>query len=190
MLTRIDALRTLVDALPDCPVVATCGLTSRELASLGERPNHLYVLNSMGLAGPIGMGLALGLDTRTLVIEGDGGLLMELSFLSTLAHVAPAGLLLAVLDNGAYCSTGGQSTAATTVDLGKLAEAAGLAVFRASTPPAVAGAVREATAVAGPAFLHVRISTASAPGVPYLQPDPPAVTARFRDWLAERGMVK
>ncbi|HBY93172.1 MAG: thiamine pyrophosphate-dependent enzyme [Ardenticatenaceae bacterium] len=183
MLARIEALRTLVTALPDWPVVVTCGLTSREVASLGVRPNHLYVLNSMGLAGPIGMGLALGLGRKTLVIEGDGGLLMGLSFLATVGDASPSGLVLAILDNGAYCSTGCQPTAARTVDLGRLAAAAGWTVFTSSTGEELSQTIAHAVAVRRPVLLHIPIDTTATPGVPYFQPDPPALTAGFCAWL-------
>lgn len=39
---RIEALRVVVDATSDLPVIATCAATSRELASIDDRDNHLY----------------------------------------------------------------------------------------------------------------------------------------------------
>lgn len=186
MMTRIEVLRALAEGVDQAAFIATCGATARELASLGQRPNHLHMLNSMGLAGPLGMGVALGSGVKTVVIEGDGGMLMGLNFLATLAHVAPPGLVMCVLDNGAYCSTGCQPTAATTVDLGRLAESAGLPVYRVENPEELHSAIEAAREARGPVFLHIRIGTEAAPGVRYFQPDPPVVSGRFAEWLGSR----
>lgn len=188
MLSRIEVLRVLVSSMGRVPTIATCGLTSRELTSIEARANHLYMLNSMGLAGPIGLGLALGRSegdplNKTLVIEGDGGLLMGLSFLATVAYAWPRGLVLAVLDNGAHCSTGFQPTAASKLDLGAIAEGFSLPVHRASTVSELNHAIRLVNESTDPAFVHVRIGTQSAPNVGYLQPDPPSITATFTSYL-------
>lgn len=180
----------MVSSVGEVPTVATCGITSRELASLGVSPNHLYMLNSMGLAVPIGLGLALGRgegtpEDKTLVIEGDGGLLMGLNSLATVAYVWPPRLVLAVLDNGAHCSTGFQPTAAIKVDVGAVAEGFGLPVLRASTQDELEKAIVTVMETTDPTVLHVRISTQSAPGVGYFQPDPPAITAAFVRYLRE-----
>ena len=82
-MTRIDAIQLILDALPDEPVIANCGATSRELASIRRAEQHLYILDSMGLASSVGLGLALGLDdcvvNRVVVLEGDGALLVNLN---------------------------------------------------------------------------------------------------------------
>jgi len=61
---RIDALEVLASLTGDLPVVVTCAASSRELAAVADRPNHLYLLDAMGLAGSVGTGLALALADR------------------------------------------------------------------------------------------------------------------------------
>ena len=61
MLTRAEALQLIVRAYPVEPIVVTLGATARELAAIHRSPNHLYVLDSMGLPAAIALGLALGL---------------------------------------------------------------------------------------------------------------------------------
>src|SRR5438874_11987162 len=131
ILQRPDALRIIAEQFPEQPVVLTLGGTVREmLAVAGRRPNHLYVLDSMGLPVPIGLGLALGLDDdpryrRVVVVEGDGSLLMGFSVLSTIGLLKPKKLLVVVLDNGVYLATGGQPTASSTTDFVGAARAGG-----------------------------------------------------------------
>ena len=60
-------------------IVATTGYTGRELYSIDDRPNHLYMVGSMGCASSLGLGLALARpDLRVVVIDGDGAALMRM----------------------------------------------------------------------------------------------------------------
>ncbi len=183
-MNRLNALRIVAAAVAEDPVITTCGLTSREYASLGDNPGTLYALNSMGLAIPIAIGVVLGSGRRTWVVEGDGGLLMGLNTLATLAMLQPQQIRVIVLDNGAHCSTGGQPTAAATVDLGAIAAGAGLHVLRARDAGELREALREAREADHAVFVHARITTESAAGIPYLQPDPAIIADRFRRHLA------
>jgi len=64
---------------------------------------------AMGKGSSIGLGLALACpDRRVIVWDGDGGLLMNLGSLITIADQAPKNLFHIVLDNGMYATTGGQ----------------------------------------------------------------------------------
>src|SRR5260370_21007946 len=105
-------------------MVLTLGGTIREmLAVVGRKANHLYCLDSMGQPLAIGLGLALGVSERVVVIEGDGSMLMGFSGLSTVGHLKPSNLVVLVLDNGVYLATGGQPTAARDTDLVGVARA-------------------------------------------------------------------
>jgi thiamine pyrophosphate-dependent acetolactate synthase large subunit-like protein len=186
-MTRLDALRIVSSAAGDDAVVTTCGLTSREYASLGDRGGTLYALNSMGLAIPIATGIAMGTGARTWVVEGDGGLLMGMSVLATLGMLTraePLRLVVVVLDNGAHCSTGGQPTASTVVDLGAVAEGAGLRVLRVANADELRTALDTAKQADQTIFVHARITTESAAGIPYFQPDPAVIADRFARHVA------
>ncbi|MBO0876364.1 MAG: phosphonopyruvate decarboxylase, partial [Pseudonocardia sp.] len=84
---RIDALRVITNRTPDLPVTATCAATSRELAAVADRDNHLYLLDAMGLTVSVGTGVALAIAgtsvARSVVIDGDGSLLMNLGSAAT-----------------------------------------------------------------------------------------------------------
>ena len=49
---RIEALRLISQQFPNDPVDFTCGATSREMAAVERRDNHLLVVEAMGLVGP------------------------------------------------------------------------------------------------------------------------------------------
>ena len=107
-------------------IIATTGYTGRELASIDDRSNHFYMVGSMGCAASIGLGVALcNANSRVIVIDGDGGLLMHLGALSTIGYEQPKNFMHILLDNHEYESTGGQSTVSANVDFHQIASACG-----------------------------------------------------------------
>lgn len=190
--SRIDALRLIAQEFPQDPVVLTCGATCREMAAVlpqKDRPNHLYVVDSMGLVSSIVLGLSLGLETgqarprRVVGVEGDGGMLMNLNALATIGYLQPANLLLIVLDNQAYASTGGQATFTDKLDLAAIAGSCGLRTWQAEDLEGLKQAMTEAMDVPGPGFIHLRIAPGNAPA-PLLLDDPVTLGHTFTAWLA------
>jgi sulfopyruvate decarboxylase subunit beta len=183
---RLEALEALADLTSRHPVVVTCAATSRELASVKDSDNHLYLLDAMGLAGSVATGLALSLDPaapKVVGIEGDGSLLMNPNVLPTGGYLAPANLLL---DNGVYGSTGALPTYSSRIDLGRLAAAAGWTTRSTDTVDGLRTAFAELLAVREPAFLHGRIEPGNAEGIPKLLVDPVSIRDRFARWLREQ----
>jgi sulfopyruvate decarboxylase subunit beta len=188
-MNRIDAIKRVLEHYPLEPIVANCGATSRELASLEWSCHHLYILDSMGLASSVGIGLALALAdsnfNRVVVLEGDGALLMNLNSLASFAYHKPEKLLLIVLDNAAYASTGGQPTYTTQLDLAALARAAELETFVATTDSEFQMCLEQASKKSGPIFLHVKIEAGNAPDIPLLLEDPAIIARDFARWLED-----
>ncbi|MGN6362196.1 MAG: thiamine pyrophosphate-dependent enzyme [Thermomicrobiales bacterium] len=190
LLSRPEALRIVDEVFAADPVVLTLGGTIREmLAVAGRKPNHLYVLDAMGLPAAIGLGVALGIaddDRRrtTLVVEGDGSTLMGFSTLSTIGYLHPRKLILLILDNGVYLATGGQPTAASAIDFAGVARACGWAAARdvASTPEALRAALHTAREAPGPALLRMQVDTTTIP-TDYFLEDPVLLGAEFMRWL-------
>jgi sulfopyruvate decarboxylase subunit beta len=128
MMQRIDCLRSIYSELQDTLVVTIMGATAAELQSLGHQPNFFYLQHAMGLASSTGLGLALCLPERTvIVLDGDGSLLMNLGSLSTMARYRPKNLVHIVFDNESLLSVGGFPTATSTgTDLEAVARGAGI----------------------------------------------------------------
>ena len=161
-LTRLDALRIIDAAFPGEPIVLTLGTTVREMLEVaGLKPNHLHVLDSMGLPPAIGLGLALGLEhssyEKLVVVEGDGSLLMGFSVLSTIGRLRPEKLLLLVLDNGTYAATGGQPSGAAETDFAAVARACGFEGRDVEGAASLEQELAEARRSAGPLLLRVKI---------------------------------
>ena len=187
---RIEALRTIVDATPDLPVVATCAATSREMASVEDRDNNLYLLDAMGLAISVGTGIAQATAEtsvpRTVVVEGDGSLLMNPGAAFTAGYLEPENLVIVLLDNGVYASTASIPTHAEKLDLGRIAESVDLKVLRASNTTELKEALQTSLDQPGPWFIHTRTEPGNEPGTKLLLIDPVVHGDRFRRWLTER----
>ncbi len=181
--SRRDLLFAIRAAAGDDVIVATTGYTGRELFALGDSPNQLYMVGSMGCAVSLALGLALAKSARRVIaIDGDGALLMRLGALTTVGNERPPNLVHVVLDNGLHESTGGQPTASPGVDFCAVALGSGYpAAIAIADPAALAAALSERRP--GLRFIHAPV----VPGVPAKLPRPamtPAeVAARLRAWL-------
>jgi sulfopyruvate decarboxylase subunit beta len=119
----------LYPELHDKPVVTIMGACAQELYDLGHRDNFFYLQHAMGLASSIGLGLAMHLPRRKVVVlDGDGSVLMNLGTFATLARYKPSNLVHVIFDNGSLLSTGGfdSHTTSGVTDLAAIARAAGI----------------------------------------------------------------
>jgi phosphonopyruvate decarboxylase len=187
--TRAQVLERFLNlADPAWAVIATTGKTGRELFMLDDRPQHLYLVGSMGGASGVGLGIALNSKGPVVVLDGDGAALMKLGSFATIGAQAPANLLHIVLDNGVHDSTGGQPTVSASVDFPAIAAACGYA--RAATCDSLDGfgqLLGDFSKKQEPSLLHVRIQPGSLPKLIRPTVKPPEVARRFRAFLGARG---
>lgn len=122
----MDLFRALSDQRTDEIVVMTM-TASLQWPLVSSHPLDFdFLAFGMGHASDFGLGLALARPERkTIVLKGDGGLLMSLGSLVTLGRHGPDNLLVLLLENRSYEITGGQELA-SGVDFAALARAAGV----------------------------------------------------------------
>jgi phosphonopyruvate decarboxylase len=96
-------------------VIASTGFISREVFKY-DRPLNFYMMGSMGNALAIGIGLAMNVKQKVIVIEGDGAALMGLSSMVTAEKYDLGNLEHIILDNECHESTGGQPTSSYCID--------------------------------------------------------------------------
>ncbi len=129
---RSGLIRTIAEiADQSTAIVCNIGDPCKELYAAGDRDLNFYMLGSLGLASSIGFGIALFTaeikGRKTVVIDGDGGILMNMGTLATIGRYRPGNLVLVIVDNGSYGSTGNQPTATSTgCDLANTARACGI----------------------------------------------------------------
>jgi len=142
--TRRDYFKVLADKLPKDALVVTClGNATYLWAELHHAPENFYFEDAMGLALPLGLGVAVAQPSRPVfVVEGDGGLLMHLGALVTIGAVAPANLTVLLIQNGVHAASGGQVLTNAELDLAALSRATAIADSRnIATPEEFAAAL-------------------------------------------------
>ena len=127
---RYDAIKRIVESIDDELIISNIGFPSRELFGIEDRKNTFYMSGSMGMATPIGLGLSLALEEqndnrKVIVIDGDGSLLMNFGELVTVFAQNPKNLIIALIDNEAYGSTGSQETYSSKINLSNIARSIG-----------------------------------------------------------------
>ena len=125
---RFDCLKLLAPRITDQLVVTSLSGQKIEWASLSQHPGNLLV-GTMGTALGVGIGLAIGLPKRkVIVLESDGSVLLSLFNLATLANLEPKNMIVFVFDNQVYSGTRISEPTATAgkTDLAAMARGAGI----------------------------------------------------------------
>jgi thiamine pyrophosphate-dependent acetolactate synthase large subunit-like protein len=167
---RYECLEAVAPLLRDALVVSCIGGTRTEWSTLAAHPD--FTVHAMGLTSSAALGLALALPNRQVVaLDGDGGLLMNLSSLTTIGAMQPPNLLHVVFDNGSYESSGKGPTH-TTRGTDLVAVARACSYPHAAWAESVAGfrtLVEEAVSRHGLALVAAKVvaSTAAVPNTPY-----------------------
>jgi thiamine pyrophosphate-dependent acetolactate synthase large subunit-like protein len=167
-MNRLELTRRIAGLVADdVALVAGIGNAGFDLFSAGHRPANFYMLGSMGLAVPIGLGVALAQPERPVVVmEGEGSVLMNLGALATVGREAPKNLTIVIWDNGMWQLTGGQIVATTgTTDIAAVARACGIG--NAHMPADVNDferSVRYAVDAPDPHLIVAKIDASPAPG--------------------------
>ena len=175
-MTRYQAIEAAVPYLRGRTVVCNLGVPCKELYALCDQPSNFYMLGSMGLASPIGLGISLYNKGEVVVLDGDGSLLMNPNALCSIAQQARDNLTVVALDNGTYGSTGDQCTASQKLDLELLARGFGIEhTTKAYTAEDVLTALQLQT---GPKLIHVVIKPGNA-NVPDLPCSAAEIKRRF-----------
>ncbi len=184
VLTRVLERTTAQSAV----VIATTGYTGRELYTLADRPNHFYMVGSMGCAPALGLGLAMTRpEQQIVVLDGDGAALMRLGNFATVGTYGGDNFCHIVLDNEVHDSTGAQFTVSSNVDFARVAQACGYAqVWQGDDVDLVDACLRSPTS-RGPRLLHIKIKPGTMPNLPRPTVTPPEVLQRLTEHLGTRS---
>ena len=169
MMKRSECFRKLAELRGDAVVVATYSsmFSWREIA---PSPLNFIGVGAMGQAAPHGLGLALGMpDRKVIVLDGDGSLLMNLGTLVTVANAAPRNLVHFVAENGCYEANGSHPIPGQgRVDFAGFARSAGYAqVFEFDGINRFAAELPEVLSAPGPVFATLKIEGDDTPELDY-----------------------
>jgi phosphonopyruvate decarboxylase len=176
----IEAVLTEID--DDMDIFSTTGKPSRELYSVRDRANNFYTVGSMGCTSAIAFGHWLKSGRRTVVLDGDGAILLKMGTLATIAYYQPAHMLHICLDNESYESTGAQATVTSRVDLSRVAGAAGYnEVARVTSVDDITAFIRAWKQRPTLSFLHIKVMNQTEAGLGRPKEDPVDLKKRFME---------
>ncbi len=154
-MNKTTAIRAIIDASSGQPIIFTTGYSCRIARHISDRPNHLYMTGSMGLAASIATGVAMATGSVVVAVDGDGSLLMNPGCLVTAGTTPNLALVHIVLDDSAYSSTGGQATLSARTDFVAWALASGYpSAVRTESPDEFTMLFQNALASAAPSLIH------------------------------------
>ena len=167
LLHRRDVVAQLLADRGELLVIGSLSSVS-DVTSAGDHELNFPMWGAMGGGAMTGLGLALAQPRRkTLVVTGDGEMLMGMGAFATIAVMKPKNLYVVVLDNEHYAETGMQkSHTGHGVDLAGMAKAAGFA--HALNIDGQAGVARLRDMIYkgdGPLFAQVKIEAERMPMV-------------------------
>ena len=156
--SRTDALKVLLKhKQKNDVVVATTGMTGRELYTLEDTSNHFYMVGSMGSAPSFSLGIALcASHKRVTVVDGDGALLMRMGNLASIGLHRPKNMVHLVLDNETHDSTGGQESGSRSVMFAAIAKSCGYGLVYSTDSLAELDEILSEKNIAGPVLIHFR----------------------------------
>ena len=184
-LTRLDrntVLRHIINhtSVDDSILIATTGFTGRELFSINDRANHIYMVGSMGCASSFGLGLALARpDLKIIVIDGDGAGLMRMGNFATIGTYASNNFIHILLDNEVHDSTGGQSTVSKNINFAMIAKACGYSMTLSGNKMELIDELFSLNKNEGPAFGHLKICSGTIENLPRPNVKPNEVLRRM-----------
>jgi sulfopyruvate decarboxylase subunit beta len=185
---RFDCLKILAGMLsPGALVVANVGPISREWNALRPSDANLLQVN-LGLCAAVGMGLAVSLPHRRVVIlDGDGNLLLNLASLADMANQEVKNVVHIVLDNEAYEGGGGlRSATAGKADLALIAQGAGIKNAHVATGLDVFDKLaQEALQSVEHHFIVAKVEQGSVPKLPTLTLDGKEAKYRFARYIEQ-----
>ncbi len=129
MIDQVEMMRAIERFRGDAMVVPVFRANGAWAKVTNNVKRDIPVGGAMGKASSVALGLALSQpDTKVILFDGDGSLLMNLGSLVTIANKGPKNLVHFVMDNGVYATTGGQEVPGVGVaDYADLATSAGYA---------------------------------------------------------------
>ena len=109
MINQVDLMSVIEKYRGDAVIVPTMRATVgwKEVSKNIKR--DIAISGAMGKTSSFALGVCLSQpDTKVIVFDGDGSLIMNMGTLVTIANKAPKNMYHFVMDNGIYGTTGGQ----------------------------------------------------------------------------------
>jgi hypothetical protein len=103
---RYSIIKSMLKVLHENDILIFSGPELCKEANEHHADNHFYLNDFIGMAIPIGLGMAMCTDKRVFVFVGEGELLRDLNVLPQIGASKCRNMFLVVLANGGYQASG------------------------------------------------------------------------------------
>jgi len=172
LMTRYEAIKMVKNSLINKALfISTNGYITRESYDITQS-RDFYMVGSMGMALPIGIGLAEYTRKKVVILDGDGAILMHLGGMTYLAKEPLPNLIHVVLDNESYASTKGQEALSKYVRLVNIAREVGYKSFYfVMWKKELEAILSNIESAEGPVFIHIKVKPGNKKGVKRVSDD-------------------
>ena len=109
MINQVDLMGVIEKYRGDAVIVPTMRATVGWKEVSNNIKRDIAISGAMGKTSSFALGVCLSQpETKVIVFDGDGSLIMNMGTLVTIANKAPKNMYHFVMDNGIYGTTGGQ----------------------------------------------------------------------------------
>ena len=127
MIDQVELMKVIDRFRDDAVVVPTMRANGAWSQVSRNEKRDIPTGGAMGKTSSFALGICLAQpDTKVIIYDGDGSLVMNLGALVTIGNKAPGNMYHFVMDNGVYATTGGQDVpGAGVTDYADMARASG-----------------------------------------------------------------
>ncbi len=171
-MTRYEAIKIVKDKFKDKALfISTTGYISRESYDVSPT-SDFYMMGSMGMAFPMGLGLARYTNKKIIVLDGDGALLMHLGAMAQISKEKSINLLHVVFDNESYDSTKGQEALSKYISLIEIAKNCGYKhCYFVTKPDDLEEKLEIINFTQEPVFIHIKVKKGNKKGIKRISDD-------------------
>lgn len=171
-MSRYEAIKIIKNELKDKVLfISTTGYISRESYDVFPT-SDFYMMGSMGMAFPIGLGLARYTNKKIVVLDGDGALLMQLGAMAQISKEKTIDLLHVVFDNESYNSTKGQEALSKYISLIEIAKNCGYKhCYFVTKADDLKEKLEIINSIKGPVFIHIKVKKGNKKGIKRISDD-------------------
>ena len=183
--SRQEALKYLINFTDEgkTVVIGTTGYTGRELYSIDDRSNQLYIVGSMGCGSSLALGLSIARrDLKIIFVDGDGAALMRMGNFATLGTYGKGNLIHLLLDNCVHDSTGSQATVSQRISFAKIAQSCGYELALEGNDLSLIDTLIS-TESKGVKFGHLKIASGTIKNLPRPHLSPEEVLKRLKNYI-------
>jgi len=160
ILSRLEAITVIKKTIGQKALyISSTGFPTRYSFASTDTPDF-YMVGSMGHTFAVGLGVAININKKVVIFDGDGSALMHIGGLASIDTEIHHNLIYIVLDNQIYESTGGQPNRSININYRLIARAFSFPLFfQVDGLDSLKNTIQKALTADVPSFIHIAVGS-------------------------------